>query len=151
LIQRIIQYFSYTVKPSSSINIGIIIGIVVAAVVVVAVVIFTVCILFKRKTVGTNQRNIENNENTGYDDVLSPRIDLLQIPDSQSGYEEPSPYAQLDKSKRVPIAANYQSLTVEKHQAQPHKDFQQHSTPNMSSNGTGSSDSPKELEYVIVP
>ena len=116
------SFFS-TVEPGSPTqtsaisNIGVLIGIVVAVtfVIVLAMVIFVTCFFYKRKQVETNKENVENNENTVYDDVLSPHIELPQLHRTASGYEQPSPYAQLDNSKRVPIDANYQSLKVENH------------------------------------
>jgi hypothetical protein len=107
-------------------------------------------LLWKRKPVATNTDNIEDNENTGYDDVLSQHIELPQIPNSESGYEVPneSPYAELDNSTRVSTDENYQSLIAE-NQAQSDSNFQQYPTLNIHNDGV--SDVPNESEYVIVP
>ena len=49
-------------------------------------------------------------ENNGNGNVSSETNELEQIPNPEYEYEEPSAYAQLDKSKRVPIDENYERL-----------------------------------------
>ena len=57
-----------------------------------------------------SQRDVVNIQNAAYDGDKQPQRKLPDIPYSNSDYEEPSDYAQLDSSKRVPMDANYQSL-----------------------------------------
>ena len=83
--------------------------------VVLLIAIFITCFFWKKTRVNTSTGNIGDNENNAYDNVLSPPIELPQLNRSVSEYEQPSPYAQLDSSKRVPMDANYQSLNVENH------------------------------------
>ena len=100
-------------NPSSSdINTGVIIGVVVAAfVVIIAVILIVAWIFYRRKSRKENRQDIGNIQNAAYVGDNQPQRRLPQVPYSDSGYEEPSDYAQLDRSKRVPIDANYQSLT----------------------------------------
>ncbi|CAB3981014.1 protocadherin Fat 4-like, partial, partial [Paramuricea clavata] len=99
---------------SSNLNTGVVIGVVVAALVVLIMVILIVtCFIYPRKTRKENTGDTGNNQNAAYDgDTYTDRT-LPHIPDSDSHYEEPEKYAQLDSSKRMPIDANYQSLNME--------------------------------------
>ena len=109
-------------SSSSGNNIGVIIGIVVAAMVVIIVVILIVCwFLYRRKPArkraNENTQNINNIKNAAYEGGTSVQRRLPQVPSSDSDYEEPAVYQQLDSSKRVPIDANYQSLIRKNKQA----------------------------------
>ena len=100
-------------NPSSSSdnNIGVIIGVVVAAlVVIIAVIVIVACIFYRRKPSSEKQQDVSNIRNAAYEGDTQLQRRLPQVPYSDSGYLEPSDYAQLDSSKRVPIDANYQSL-----------------------------------------
>ena len=84
----------------------------VAALVVIIMAIFIVAwIFYRRKPGNENRQDIGNIQNAAYVGDNQPERRLPQVPYSDSDYEEPSDYAQLDSSKRVPIDANYQSLT----------------------------------------
>ena len=107
---------------SSGNNIGVIIGAVVAAMVVIIVVILVVCwFLYRRKPgkkrANENTQNINNIKNAAYEGDTPVQRRLPQVPSSNSGYEEPAEYQQLDSFKRVPIDANYQSLIHKNKQA----------------------------------
>ena len=100
---------------SSGNNIGVIIGAVVAAMVVIIVVMLIVCwFLYRRKPgrkrANENTQSINNIKNAAYEGDTQVQRRLPQVPSSDSDYEEPAEYQQLDSSKRVPIDANYQSL-----------------------------------------
>ena len=84
----------------------------VAALVVIIMAIFIVAwIFYRRKPGNENRQDIGNIQNAAYVGDNQPERRLPQVPYSDSDYEEPSDYAQLDSSKRVPVDANYQSLT----------------------------------------
>ena len=107
---------------SSSYSIGIITSIVVAAMVVIIVVILIVCwFLYRRKPgrkrANENTQNINNIKNPAYEGDPPVQRRLPQVPSSNSDYEEPAEYQQLDSSKRVSIDANYQSLIHKNKQA----------------------------------
>ena len=82
-----------------------------AFVVIIAVILIVAWIFYRRKSRKENRQDIGNIQNAAYVGDNQPQRRLPQVPYSDSGYEEPSDYAQLDSSKRVPIDANYQSLT----------------------------------------
>jgi hypothetical protein len=71
------------------------------------------CVIYRRKPRRKNTRDTGNIQNTAYEGDIYTDRRLPHIPDSDSHYEEPAKYAQLDSSKRVPIVANYQSLNME--------------------------------------
>ncbi len=108
-------------SSSSDSNIGVIIGVVAAAVVVIVAVILIVAWFFYRRKPGREKReDIGNIQNAAYEGDTHPQGRRLpQVPYSDTGYEEPSDYAQLDSSKRVPIDANYQSLRHKNKQGGP--------------------------------
>ena len=84
----------------------------VAALVVIIMAIFIVAwIFYRRKPGNENRQDIGNIQNAAYVGDNQPERGLPQVPYSDSDYEEPSDYAELDSSKRIPIDANYQSLT----------------------------------------
>ena len=98
-------------SSSSDNNIGVIIGVVAAAmVIIIAIILIVACFLHRKRSGMNNQRDVVNIQNAAYKGDKQPQRKLPNIPYSNSGYEEPSDYAQLDSSKRVPMDANYQSL-----------------------------------------
>jgi hypothetical protein len=119
-------------------------------VVVIAIANFIACLIWKQKRVERTAENIEDIENGGHGQVLPQPIELPQISDSANYvYEEPSTYAQLDHSRRVPIDENYQSLKSENHdQAKMERNFQLCSTVNNDSSER--SDLSDETFYEIV-
>ena len=90
-----------------------------ALVVIIVVILIVTWILYRRKTGQENREDIGNIQNAAYEGATQPKRRLPQVPHSDSDYEEPSDYAQLDSSKRVPIDANYQSLRHENEQGSP--------------------------------
>ncbi|CAB4011972.1 microneme MIC12 [Paramuricea clavata] len=96
-------------------SIGIIIGVSVAAVIVLVTVILIVArFICRRKEGPDNTRNIGDIQNAAYEGDKQPkRPKMPKKPHSEHVYDEPTVYAQLDSSTRVPIDANYQSLNKE--------------------------------------
>ena len=70
-----------------------------------------------RRRANENTQNINNIKNAAYEGDTPVQRRLPQVPSSNSDYEEPAEYQQLDSSKRVPIDANYQSLMHKNKQA----------------------------------
>ena len=90
--------------------------------VVIIVVILIVCwFLYRRKPgrrrANKNTQNNNNIKNAAYEGDTPIQRRLPQVPSSNSDYEEPAEYQQLDSLKRVPIDANYQSLIHKNGQA----------------------------------
>jgi hypothetical protein len=79
-------------------------------VVVLSIANVAVCLLWKRKADKNSTGMMANQENNGNGNVSSETNELEQILNSESEYEEPSAYAQLDIFRRVPMDGNYQSL-----------------------------------------
>ena len=103
-------------NPSSSSNnkTGVIIGAVVAAVVVLVTIIFIVaCFLYRRMlslSKNDKERNIGEIQNAAFEGESQQNGRLSLEASSESAYEEPAEYAQLDNFRRVSINQNYQSL-----------------------------------------
>ncbi|XP_028399469.1 uncharacterized protein LOC114522887 [Dendronephthya gigantea] len=100
-------------NPSSSpdSDTGVIIGAVVAAVVVlVTVIVIVACFRYRRMSPRDKEQNIGEIKNPAFDGETQQREELPSVPKSESDYEEPTEYAQLDKLRRASINANYQSL-----------------------------------------
>ena len=70
-----------------------------------------------RRRANENTQNINNIKNAAYEGDTPVQRRLPQVSSSNSDYEEPAEYQQLDSSKRVPIDANYQSLMRKNKQA----------------------------------
>ncbi|CAB3988513.1 Hypothetical predicted protein [Paramuricea clavata] len=99
---------------SSNLNTGAVIGAVVAALVVfITVIVILTRVIYRRKPRRESTGDIGNIQNAAYEGDIYTDRRLPHVPDSDSHYEEPAKYAQLDSSKRVPIDANYQSLNME--------------------------------------
>lgn len=79
-------------------------------VVIVTVILIVGCLVYRKKPSSENKLETGNVQNPAYEGDKVPKRRLPRVPDSESGYEEPSDYAQLDSYKRVPMDANYQSL-----------------------------------------
>ena len=71
----------------------------------------------ERNRANENTENIANIKNTAYEGDTQAHRRLPQVPYSNSGYEEPAEYQQLDSSRRIPVDANYQSLVPKNKQA----------------------------------
>ena len=138
-------------SPSNA-NIGIIIGAVVAAVVVIVTVILIVgCLLYRQVLKRENTRDTGNIQNAAYEGDVKLNRALPQIPQTDSEYEEPAVYAQLDNSHRVPIDENYQSLNVEGYeqlQTDHNENIPQYASLN---NSLGGGRIPVESMYEELP
>ena len=138
-----------TPTPSSNSNTGVIIGAVVAAlVVIVTVILISVCILYRRKPGKDDMGDIGNIQNAAYEGDTQTDRKLPEIPYSDSNYEEPAHYAQLDSSERVPIDANYQSLNIEGYQQldnNHNENVQQYASLNIDTNPSN------ESIYEVIP
>ena len=83
------------------------------AVVVLVIFVILVIFLYRRTPSQDKGRNISEIQNPAYEGETQLSRKLPQVPYSESGYEEPAEYAQLDILQRVPMDANYQSLKRE--------------------------------------
>lgn len=142
---------------TSSSNTGIIIGAVMATVVLILMVILIiVCFRYRRTPERESTRDVSNIQNTAYEGDTQPDRELPQIPHkTDSEYEEPTVYAQLDSSKRVPADENYQSLRdyqgCEQLQTDPNENVPQYAPLKINNNLEDDGGIPDESVHEEVP
>ena len=98
-----------------------------------------------------NTRDTGNIQNAAYEGDVKLDRALPQIPQTDSKYEKPAVYAQLDNSHRVPIDENYQSLNVEGYeqlQTDHNENIPQYASLN---NNLGGGQIPVESMYEELP
>ncbi|CAB4019981.1 Hypothetical predicted protein [Paramuricea clavata] len=114
------------------------------------------CLICRRERGKKNSRDldIDNIQNTAYEGDTPRNVELPEIPDPESVYEEPAEYAQLASSLRDPVDANYQSLLNGQNHEQQDKDCMNENiqqNPSMSMDSNPTNEVPGETEYVIMP
>ena len=142
--------------PTSSTNnnTGVIIGaVVVAVVVIVTVILIVACFLHRRISRREHIPDVGNIQNAAYEGDTQPHgRRLSQVPSSESGFEQPAEYAQLDSSNRVPIDANYESLNLEGYE-QLNRDNNEnvHQYASLNVGGNPENETPEEAVYEEIP
>ena len=132
------------VSPSSNINTATIFGVVVAGVVILLLAILaTACFLYRRLPGRKTAQAVDNIENVAYDGNAEPGDD--------NQYEEPTAYAQLDGSKRIPLDQIYENLNVESYESP--RDLNENAKRYASFNmhDTNHNVKPEDSVYEIIP
>jgi hypothetical protein len=87
---------------------------VAAVILLVTVILIVARFICRRKEGPDNTRNVGDIQNAAYEGDKQPKKPRIpKKPYSEPVYDEPTVYAQLDSATRVPIDANYQSLSKE--------------------------------------
>jgi hypothetical protein len=122
-------------------------------VVLVTVILIVACFLYRRISRREHTRDVGNIQNAAYEGDTQPHgRRLSQVSYSESGFEQPAEYAQLDSSNRVPIDANYESLNIEGYEqlnSDHNENVHQYASLNVGNNPEN--EAPAEAVYEEIP